>query len=197
MGPNAVVLRMASLFTQKAISSYKEKRRIFLLSELAKAGYTRDSPELQKDDFIACFLATEDALNKCASREKITALANMLVSGVSSGRLFREPDAYAEILSIIEGLSERELLILYWLYKIEEAGAEKDQEEKVGNQAKYISERLGCTVELSAALLTRLERTGLLSVAHGYGGGKSHSLSALAKELRGWVEFQIDQGSIR
>ncbi|QNI03064.1 hypothetical protein HXW73_09040 [Halomonas sp. SH5A2] len=177
-------------------NKYKEKRRIFLLEELSKAGFTKESPEIKKDEFIAAFIATEDALKRSSSKNKIMTLSNMLVYGVGSGKLFENPSSYHEILSIIDDLSDREIIILYHLYDYRNNDTSYCIETEPKNMTSYIAEKMNCDAELSSALLTRLERTGLLSITHGYSGAKSHELSALATELRKWVEFQIDQGHI-
>ncbi|SBR49155.1 hypothetical protein [Halomonas sp. HL-93] len=191
--PNSMIIKHTFKYF---LNRYKKKRRIFLLEELSKAGFTKESPEIKKDEFIAAFIATEDALKRSSSKNKIMTLSNMLVYGVESGKLFENPSSYHEILSIVDDLSDREIIILYYLYDYSNNNKSSCIKTEPKNMATYIAGKMNCDVELSSALLTRLERTGLLSIAHGFSGAKSHELSALARDLKEWVEFQIDQGHI-
>ncbi|WP_348236439.1 hypothetical protein [Vibrio parahaemolyticus] len=172
------------------------------LGNKASGKYTVDSPELQKDDFIACYLATEEAIFKSTSQAKLNALVAMFVNGVNSEKIFDQSDRYQEILSIVADLSERELVLLYWLYKYEsEHGRpQKASEQDIQKQLKYLSGKTEISLELVKALLIRLKRTGLVISENDMSdkmdlimsGQDSVYLSELANEVKEWIMFTID-----
>ena len=159
--PTTAVVR----FLAKAgIDGYKKKRRNAILSALDSGLLTIDSYQLQSDEFISAYLATEHALMKASSQNKFNFLLNLFIQGSNSGRINKEPDAYQEALSIVDELSERELTILYHLYIYErDHGVMEGQLSRPsGHQVTYLTENTGLERDLVVALLVRLRRTGLI-----------------------------------
>jgi len=188
--------------TNKVLNYFKDNRREKLLKCLETGKYTFDSPELQKDEFISCYLATEEAIFKSTSQSKLNALIAMFVNGVDSQKIFNESDKYQEVLSIVCDLSDRELALLYWLYQFEyePVGTEKSDDIAV-RQLEFLSVKVGIQIKLLKALLIRLKRTGLIisetdnSVEYTAGfitGFELLYLSELADEIKHWIMFTID-----
>ncbi|WP_155272097.1 hypothetical protein [Aeromonas hydrophila] len=127
------------------INSYRERKRAKILDALSKGKITLDSHQLQSDEFISAYLATEDALMKASSQSKFNFLLNLFIKGSNSGRINREPDAYQEALSIVNELSERELALLYHLYNYERDHGNNDEQLAIPNdhQVDYLIDNTG------------------------------------------------------
>lgn len=192
-------------FLAKAgIDGYKKRRRNAILSAIENGKLTIDSHQLQSDEFISAYLATEHALMKASSQNKFNFLLNLFIQGSNSGRVNKEPDAYQEALSIVDELSERELTILYHLYNYERDHGVMDGQlsRPSGHQVKYLIEHTGLERELVVALLVRLRRTGLIitysekSSSHDLmmSGIEIMFISPLAGEIKAWI-FHVIEGS--
>jgi len=188
---------------KSGIDAYKRKRRNEILSALDSGLLNIDSHQLQTDEFISAFLATEHALMKASSQNKFNFLLELFIQGSKSGRVNKEPDAYQEALSIVDELSERELTILYHLYNYEtDNGAMDSQLDRPNDhQVEYLSKKTDLERELVIALLVRLRRTGLIITY----SEKSQSsdlmmsgievmfISPIAAEIKAWV-FNVIEG---
>lgn len=102
--PTTAVVR---LLAKAGIDAYKNKRRNAILAALDSGLLNLESHQLQADEFISAYLATEHALMKASSQNKFNFLLNLFIQGSNSGRLNNEPDSYQETLSIVDELSER------------------------------------------------------------------------------------------
>ena len=191
-------------FLAKAgINKYKKNRREKILKALDAGLITSDSHQVESDEFISAYLATEDALMKASSKSKFDFLLNLFVQGSNSGRIDREPDAYQEVLSIVNELSERELTLLYHIYNYERdhgmMGGQLSRDQ--GHQVKYLLDVTGLEREHVVALLVRLRRTGLLitwseksdSVDLMLSGIEVMFISPIADEIKTWV-FSVIEG---
>lgn len=192
----------ARFVTNKAFESFKNKRRNKIWEALSNGSFTVDSPELQNDEFIACYLATEEAIFKSTSQVKLNALIAMFYNGISSKKIFEQTDVYQEILLIVADLSERELVLLFWLYKFENKNGrpQKIIDHNVLKQLEFLSTNADMEIELIKALLIRLKRTGLLISENDMSekrdlmmsGSDSLYLSKLANEVKDWIMFTVD-----
>lgn len=192
--PTTAIVR----FLAKAgIDKYKERRRNAILRALDNGLLKIGSHQMESDEFISAYLATEHALMKASSQHKFNFLLNLFIDGSNSGRVNREPDAYQEVLSIIDELSERELNLLYHLYNYErDHGDTEAQDRKQNNlQVNYLMTKTSLERELVIALLVRLRRTGLLLTR----GERNTSfdlattaietffISPIASEIKAWI----------
>lgn len=188
------------------ISKYKKSRSEKILKALDQGLISQDSHQVQSDDFIAAYLATEHALMMSSSKSKFNFLLNLFIQGSSSGRIEKEPDAYQEVLSIVDELSERELILLYHLYNYErEHGIMRGQLSRDHHhQIKYLCGYTGLEKELVVSLIVRLRRTGLIIT---YGEKSEHHdlmmsgieimfISPIANEIQEWV-FGVIENSFQ
>lgn len=184
------------------ISTYKNIRRNKILRALELGKIDIYSSEVKNEEFISCYLATEYALMKASSQTKFNFLVNLFIQGANSGRLNREADAFQEVLSIVDELSERELTILYYIYQYEiEFGPMKGAAERNSfHQVEYLVNITQLSSNLIVALIIRLRRTGLL-VTHLEKTQKSDLMMAgieimfispLADEIKSWVYGVIE-----
>lgn len=196
---NGAVAAAVRFTTSKVFELFKNKRRDMIWNALALCEYTVDSPELQRDEFISCYLATEEAVFKSTSQAKLNALVTMFVKGVESKKIFEQVDRYQEVLSIVAELTDSELAILVSLYDYEREHGGSLKGNAVKEQLAFLSERCGIPKELMKALLTRLKRTGLVlsgndmtdMVDLALTGHDAIYLSELANEIKEWVMFVI------
>ncbi len=179
-----------------------------LLSEfpdaLSKGLLHVDSHQLQSDEFISAYLATESALIKASSQCKFDFLLNLFIQGSNSGRINKEPDAYQETLSIVNELSERELTILYHLYNYERDHGHMDQQLAIpsDHQVDYLIDNTRLEREMIVALLVRLRRTGLIITFSEkkvlrdlmISGIEIMFISPIADEIKAWI-FHVIEGS--
>jgi hypothetical protein len=198
IGITPVVRALAKL----GIGSYKERKRNKILQALDDQSLSIDDHIVKSDEFISAYLATEHALMMSSSKNKFDFLVGLFVQGSKSGRIEREPDAYQEVLSIIDELSERELTILYHIYNYEIENGEmkgkltRDSE----HQIKYLSQKTSLDRELIVALLVRLRRTGLIITFSerrtvkdlSLGGVEIMFISPIAAEIKEWVFGTIE-----
>lgn len=184
------------------ISKYKEHRRKKILKAIEEGVLSAASHEAASDEFISAYLATEDALMKASSQNKFNFLLNLFLQGSNSGRIEREPDAYQEVLSIVNELSERELTILYFLYEYEREHGPMDGQlsRPINHQVTYLVEKTFLERELIVALLVRLRRTGLIITfsektrKHDLmmTGIETMLISPLADEIKDWIFYVIE-----
>jgi len=187
---------------------YKQRKRKQLIEAMSQAEINLDAPELQNEEFIGCFLATEDAVAKCTSKTKFNALVAMFVNGVKTGKIVRDTDRYQEMLSIVSELSFREIQVIYHLYQFDmeyEISSEEKSEAIAKKQLAYVAEQFSVDIETVKAWVIRLKRTGLLLSESELGtdenqisfsmGFELHHLSSLAKELKSWVLFTFESES--
>ncbi|AUJ35347.1 hypothetical protein I2474_00375 [Vibrio cholerae] len=197
--PSSAVTRFLA---NTGISTYKNIRRNKILRALELGKIDIDSSEVKNEEFISCYMATEHALMKASSQTKFNFLVNLFIQGANSGRLNREADAFQEVLSIVDELSERELTILYYIYQYEiEFGPMKGAAERSSfHQVEYLVNMTQLSSNLIVALIIRLRRTGLL-VTHLEKTQKSDLMMAgieimfispLADEIKSWVYGVIE-----
>jgi hypothetical protein len=188
------------------IQAYKDYRRKNILEALEKGDILVDSSTVKNEGFISAYLATEQALMKASSTYKFNLLIDLFINGSNSGRIEREPDAYQEALSIVDELSERELIILYhlYIYEIQNGEMEGQLSRENFHQIEYLAEKTSLKNELIVALLVRLRRTGLLITYTEKSGTMDLMMSAveimfispIADEIKSWV-FNVIEGSYR
>ncbi|MFS1473552.1 hypothetical protein BCU45_002965 [Vibrio lentus] len=199
----AISKAVASAITGKCVAVYKNHKREKLLNVLKDSNLSVDSNQLQKDEFIASYLATERALEKSISDAKVNALTSMFYRGVESQKLFEQYDVYQEVLSIVTDLSERELHLMYHLYQFSEQtnNSSSDPDELAKQQHEYLADKLGISREMVKAILVRLRRTGLIlsesELNDEYAfmfqtGFELMHASQLAKDLKHWIAFSVE-----
>lgn len=195
---------IVKFFAAAGINIYKQKKREKILDALSKGLLHADSHQLQSDEFISAYLATESALIKASSQCKFDFLLHLFIQGSNSGRINREPDAYQEALSIVNELSERELTILYHLYNYERDHGDMDGQLALpsDHQVDYLIDKTGLERELIVALLVRLRRTGLIITSSEkktlrdlmISGIEIMFISPIAEEIKAWI-FHVIEGS--
>lgn len=199
--PTTAIVR---LLATAGLDGYKKKRRNAILSALDSGLLAVDAHQLQSDEFISAYLATEHALMKASSQQKFNFLISLFIQSSNSGRINKEPDAFQEALSIVDELSERELTILYHLYSYErDHGLMEGQLSRPnGHQVTYLIEKTGLQRELVVALLVRLRRTGLIITRSEksskfdlmVSGIEIMFISPIADEIKAWI-FNVIEGS--
>ncbi|MBD1571539.1 hypothetical protein [Aliivibrio sp. S10_S31] len=183
--------------------AYQNRKRSNLLKALENGEISVDSHELNKDEFIACYLATEEAIDKSISSAKLKALTSMFINGVASKKLFVEYEFYQEVLSIVSELSERELHVMYHLYAFSDNHSQtgESSDSLAQQQHQYLAEKMGISRDLVKALLVRLRRTGLIlsesEVNDDYApmfqtGFEFMHISQLARDVKQWIMFTVD-----
>lgn len=200
--PSTPIVRF---FATTGINIYKQKKREKILDALSKGLLHVDSHQLQSDEFISAYLATESALIKASSQCKFDFLLNLFIQGSNSGRINKEPDAYQETLSIVNELSERELTILYHLYNYERDHCQMDQQLAIpsDHQVDYLIDKTELERDMVVALLVRLRRTGLIITLSEkrvlrdlmIGGIEIMFISPIADEIKAWI-FHVIEGSL-
>ncbi|CDT91524.1 hypothetical protein [Vibrio coralliirubri] len=194
---------VANAVAGKGVEIYKNHKREKLLNALEEGDLSVDSNQLQKDEFIASYLATERALERSISVAKVDALTSMFYRGVESQKLFEQYDVYQEVLSIVTDLSERELHLMYHLYQFSEQtnNSSSDSDDLAKQQHEYLADKLGISREMVKAMLVRLRRTGLIlsesELNDEYAlmfqtGFELMHVSKLAKELKHWIVFSVE-----
>ena len=192
-GIGKVALRTA---LDKVIKTYRNNKFDKLIKRLETGEISLTDNELQSDDFIACFIKTIDAIDKAISKEKVAILENLFINGIETQVIRNTPTLYEETLSIISDLSIREIEILFILS--EELSIEEAQEESTivleRNQKakKRICQRYNISAVYTAALLHRLERTGLI-VDGNFIGGPEYFMSPLYQEIKKLIHYEIWQ----
>ncbi|EGQ8080111.1 hypothetical protein G5G45_004582 [Vibrio vulnificus] len=187
----------------KGVEIYKNHKREKLLNALEEGDLSVDSNQLQKDEFIASYLATERALEKSISAAKVDALTSMFYRGVESKILFEQYDIYQEVLSIVTDLSARELHLMYHLYQFSEQvnNSSSDADDLAKQQHEYLADKLGISREMVKAILVRLRRTGLILSENELNdeyalmfqtGFELMHVSQLAKDLKHWIVFSVE-----
>ncbi|OCH05847.1 hypothetical protein [Aliivibrio fischeri] len=194
---------VASVAAGKGIEIYKNRKREKLLTALQNGELSVESNQLQKDEFIASYLATELALEKSISDAKVDALTSMFYKGVESQKLFEQYDLYQEVLSIVTDLSDRELHLMYHLYQFSQQSlnSQTDSDSLAKQQHEYLAGKLGISREMVKAMLVRLRRTGLILAESELNdeyalmfqtGFELMHVSQLAVDLKHWIVFSVE-----
>ncbi|HAS8501872.1 TPA: hypothetical protein I7751_20665 [Vibrio vulnificus] len=194
---------VASVAAGKGVEIYKNRKRQKLLTALQNGELSVESNQLQKDEFIASYLATERALEKSISDAKVNALTSMFYKGVESQKLFEQYDLYEEVLSIVTDLSDRELHLMYHLYQFSQQSlnSQSDSDSLAKQQHEYLADKLGISRELVKAMLVRLRRTGLILAESELNdeyapmfqtGFELMHVSQLAVDLKHWIVFSVE-----
>lgn len=158
-----------------------ERARIFF-DELS-AGAVDLRPELlESHEFLHCYFATATAALRTQRKEKIQSLARLLRSSTLNGKI-TVIDQYEEFLSILDELSQRELLVLVALSELEQRHPRQGDESELQRTNRYwdrFVQKLEADLSIPqaevGAVLTRLNRTGCYETITGaffdYEGGK-------------------------
>lgn len=146
------------------VQKYKLRKRKKILDSLANREIELSSSDLESDEFISSYLATEDALLKASSEHKFNFLLNLFINGINSRKLLTDTDSYQEAVAILSELSERELIILYHIYNYESQHGTTGRVSERGHlhQVDYLSQMTLLSKDLIISILVRLRRTGLI-----------------------------------
>lgn len=178
------------------LSTIRADRARVFFDELAR-GEKQLCPELlESTEFLHCYFATTAAALSTQRNEKIQALARLVLSSATNGKI-ATIDEYEEFLSILVELSFRELSVLVLLEKYEARYSRQSDENDLQRAIRFWDEFVQqVALDFSVrpdeidAILTRLNRSGCYETFTGgffdYTGGKGritplfHRLKELA-----------------
>lgn len=179
----------------KAVQTFRERRFNRLIEGLEKGDIKTDDFDLQSDQFIACFLKTNEAIEKSAAKEKVDFLIGLFMQGVKENLIVEKPDFYNELISIFSELSYREIEVLYLLDGVLPVDGEDRENSRVGEQneeaAKLIAEKYGVTEEYGFTLISRLQRTGLVVGCNVLGRWPYVRLSQMYTSIKSFLHSQV------
>lgn len=179
----------------KAVQTFRERRFNRLIEGLEKGDIKTDDFDLQSDQFIACFLKTNEAIEKSAAKEKVDFLIGLFMKGVKENLIVEKPDFYNELISIFSELSYREIEVLYLLDGVLPVDGEERENSRVGERneeaAKLIAEKYGVTEEYGFTLISRLQRTGLVVGCNVLGRWPYVRLSQMYTSIRSFLHSQV------
>ena len=178
-----------------AVNSFRKKRFDRLISGLEAGNLKISDSDLQSDQFIACFLKTHEAIEKSSAQEKVDFLVGLFVNGMKSDSIRENPDLYSEAISIFSELSYREIHALYLIGDIlpsnDETGENSRIIERNEEASKLLSEEFDISEEYAYAIISRLQRTGLIISTNVLGNRPYVRLSEMYREIRTAIHFKI------
>jgi hypothetical protein len=137
---------------------------------------------LETEEGFDLIIQTFNAASKTRQKEKLKLYAQVVKSAININKTYQEEEPEL-FLKIAEELSLKEFRVAMALYEIKETNFEeekeklKGQEEKLPNDAAWLSERYPeFDKDELVSIFIRLEKTGLIKELVGsflgYGGGK-------------------------
>ncbi|QTL34003.1 hypothetical protein [Pseudoalteromonas viridis] len=178
----------------QAVKHFREKRFERLISGLENGDIKLGDRELESDQFIACFLKTNEAIEKSAAQAKVDFLIKLFVSGIKENIIVEKPDYYSELVTIFSELSYREIEVLYLIGDTLPYDGESRDNSKVGEQnetaAKLLALKYNVSEEYAFAMISRLQRTGLVIGSNVLGRWPYVRLTQLYKDIRSFLHFQ-------
>ena len=159
---------------------HEDRFRVFF-DELAEGKVEVSSAMAESEDFLQAFAATTRAVSRTRRREKTRLFARLLRGAFAES--IGSIDEFEELLSILDELSFRELIILGHLARLERstpfAASDNDLQraEKVWPELEtVVRSQLGLEPEQLAPILVRLQRSGCYTEITGgywdYSGGR-------------------------
>ena len=189
-----------SFGAKKIYSEYKNRKRLAIIEKISQKKLSITAEIAASDEFISAYLALENALFKSTSKDKLELLTDLFIFGCNTGKILSEPDRFSEILSIIDELSDRELIILYHLYCYSDEFLQPGQTKpEYNHQIQYLQESTPLSREHIIAILVRLRRTGLLITIGEreeqfdlmMTGIETMCISPIADEIKTWIYDSI------
>jgi len=164
------------------MENIKAKRRVYFFDELAKGRIQLTEDSIKSEVFLHCFFSTIDAVDRTNRKEKIALFGKLLKSSLEYKDIVRSIDDYEEILSILDEMSYREILLLVKLYSYESNHIYDKDINELQNVLGYWDSFISCvSTEFNIskddinAMLIRLNRTGCYETITGtylnYKGG--------------------------
>jgi hypothetical protein len=183
-----------------SVDTYRNKRFENIIIALSEGEIKISKALLSSDNFISCFLKTNEAIDKATSNEKINALTNIFLSGLRSNLISTLPDLFHEAMSIFSELSYREIIILdivkkHLPFTVGKGGA--GVADKNNDAIEEICGDLGIQKDLAYVLMSRLQRTGFIIDSAMLGDRRYFIKTELLNNIYGYLDFKINstQGS--
>jgi hypothetical protein len=176
--------KFASSALKYGVRLYLSRRTEKVLEKLAEGGITIEEA-FRSDSQIFRFNLFAESLKKASTDAKANLLKNLYVQCYSEDETESNDDAYYEIFSILGELSDRELRILALFNRYQDLKivskrsdpeyskyfehlSEEGMRMSSGTVADviyyYIANNIGISAEVTAGLVQRISRTGLLEV---------------------------------
>jgi hypothetical protein len=163
---------------QKIKDIRREKLRT-LFSSLADGKLLLNEDIIKTNEFLFCYFSTIEAAFNTRTHEKIELLGDLLRNGVNTGIIWDDTDIYEEILKVLDELSSQEL---HFLVAFDN---EKDMKADWTFQADFFEKTMGLSRQDYSSFLSRLNRSGCLSIASTVDGGQIVlRLSSLYRKLK-------------
>ena len=191
-----------SFLASKLAQIHEDRFRVFF-DELAEGKVEVTSAIAESEDFLHAFGATARAVSRTRRREKTKLLARLLRGAFAES--IGSIDEFEELLSILDELSFRELIILGHLARLERSTPFADSDNDLQRAVKVwpeleavVKTQMGLEPEQLAPILVRLQRSGCYSEITGgywdYTGGRGR-LTALFYRLEN-VVGRIDAAAV-
>lgn len=153
----------------KGIEYFRNKRINKLVEDLRNGDIEISDDSIKSESFLSSFISTVDAIQKASGHQKVKFLTNLFIVGVKEGYLEENTDEFHELLSIVGGLSEKELLVLAKCGDfLPEAVFNLDQlndlapEQKNKQLINVLIKEQGMSEGDAVATISGLQRTGFL-----------------------------------
>lgn len=180
---------------ERAVQYFREKRFNRLIKGLENGEINIDNLDLQSDQFIACFLKTNEAIEKSATKKKVDFLVKLFVKGIKECIITDKPDYYSELISIFSDLSYREIEVLYLIGGVlpyDEKGLDNcTVGEKNEEAVQKLANHYNVSEESAYALISRLQRTGLVVGSNVLARWPYVKLSQAYKDIWSFLQLQV------
>ena len=166
------------------VDMYLNRRMFVFAQELISLNIDPPEDRIRKREFIDAFSATQRKVRETTNDNKIKTFAALFAS-YYEGSIFSSVDHYEEFLRILDEISEREFRVLLILDRHERLNPLQVSENQLGRANRIwqaftdeVESSVGIPVKHLAAVMKRLERTGLYEPIIGsylnYGGGRGY-----------------------
>jgi hypothetical protein len=146
----------------------QEERTRRFFDRLRANGLSLSEDEVESEDFLHCFFATVEVVQRTRRREKIDLFADLLTGGVRSSTI-GSADEYEEYVGQLEELSNREIAALAIMEEYERRHPQGEGEHEYDWVRRYwddlvsaLASRLQLSDEEVDPFLRRLGRSGFL-----------------------------------
>lgn len=185
-------------FALARIGEVIQERQKAFFDELAKDDIYLTDDLIESDDFLHSFMITFAAAQRTRKKEKIQRFARLLINGVRLHSL--QSSHLEEFTSILEDLSDREFDILLMIKEVEQSAKLGAAGKTTWNSlVEKANSRYEINFKMLSALVTRLDRTGLVQSGTSYGTQAGEQFtrhqpitSALFDEFMDWIQIEAD-----
>jgi hypothetical protein len=175
-----------------SVVNYRKKRFEKIIDRLSDESISISQSELDSDNFISCFLKTNEAIYKATSNKKIDALIQVFLCGLRTNLVSNLPDLFHEAISIFSELSYREIIILEIARKYLPSSVRDDVVDKNNMAIEAICNQIGVDKDLAYVLMSRLQRTGFIIDSAMMGDSRYFCKTAFLNEVYSYVDLKIN-----